>query len=66
MWLVVGAWKGFVVGAHFSARNLALVAELADVTKHFLSATSDPMSVKYCRDRFMPFTMLVACFMRHA
>ena len=62
----VVVWLGVVIGGcvvdHLMLRNLALVAEQVEVTKHLLVATFAPTSVKYCRERFMPVTMREACW----
>ena len=47
--------------AHWMVRSLARVAEHVEVTKHLLSATLAPTSVKYCLVRFIPWTMREAC-----
>ena len=49
-----GGVNGVVVLAHFMALSLALVEGQVEVTKHLLSATLAPMSVKYCLERFIP------------
>ena len=47
--------------AHFMVRSFARVVGQVDVTKHLLSATLAPTSVKYCLVMFIPCTMREAC-----
>ena len=62
--LVLGWYglKGVVVLGQTMLLNLALVVGQVEVIKHLLSATLAPRSVKYCLDRFMPVTVVAACF----
>ena len=64
MWVVLGWYglSGVVVLGHTIVLSLALVVGQVEVMKHLLSATLAPRSVKYCLERFMPVTVVVACF----
>ena len=62
VFVVVGA----SVGAHLMLLGLALVVGQVEVTKHLFSATFAPRSAWYCLDKFMPVTMVEACWCRLA